>query len=306
MNATFAMLCCLLAAGCDGRVFYSVVGTGPDDVWAVGEYLIAHWDGSGWSQSANPAPNSRLFGIWANGPTDAWIVGEATLHWDGKEWTVSSFGSHSGSYEILNAAWGPGQGDVWAVGYEAAIDHFGGSTPETYVYGDEGTIFTGIAGSAQGDIWAVAWVDGATTHGVTGGKVVAIQGIGSGGGPWSSPQPLRGVWSNGPGDAWAVGDSGIILRWDGVTWSSVPSGTQSNLRGVWASGPSDVWAVGSLPDQATTLHFDGASWSSVPCGSNHLLNAVWGTGPKNVWAAGSGGAILHWDGKSWASFAAPG
>ncbi len=57
---------------------------------------------------------------------------------------------------------------------------------------------------------------------------------------WENPHPqgneLRGVWSSGPGDVWAVGMNGTIIHWDGTSWASAPSGTTNNLYGVWGAG----------------------------------------------------------------------
>jgi hypothetical protein len=53
------------------------------------------------------------------------------------------------------------------------------------------------------------------------------------------------------GHAWAVGEGGLILHWDGSAWLSEPSNTRSNLRGAWESSAGDVWAVG---DFGTILH----------------------------------------------------
>ena len=58
---------------------------------------------------------TRLFGVWASGPSDAWAVGDGIfriLHWDGSAWSGSSSGAMNG----VNAVWGAGPKDVWAGG----------------------------------------------------------------------------------------------------------------------------------------------------------------------------------------------
>lgn len=127
---------------------------------------------------------------------------------------------------------------------------------------------------------------------------------------WSNPQPvgnaLNGVWGAAADDVWAVGAQGTILHFDGVTWSSVPSGTTSHLHAVWGSGPDDVWAVGgetfwTFEDEGTgvILHWDGRVWTSTMPGTRGL-RAVWGTAANDVWAVGYG-TILHFDGVAWTS-----
>src|SRR5262245_58657684 len=72
---------------------------------------------------------------------------------------------------------------------------------------------------------------------------------------------LLGVAFAGPSSAFAVGQFGLILRWDGTSWSEDPQSsalTQSQLDAV-AFGPSgEGWAVGA---DGTILHYDGHAWS---------------------------------------------
>jgi hypothetical protein len=55
---------------------------------------------------------------------------------------------------------------------------------------------------------------------------------------------LHSVWGTGPGDAWAVGDTGTILHWDGGAWNPSNSGTSNALLGVWGCGVNQLWTVG--------------------------------------------------------------
>jgi hypothetical protein len=97
--------------------------------------------------------------------------------------------------------------------------------------------------------------------------------------------------------AWTIGPTPT------TPWSS----TTSALCAIWGSGPDDVWAVG---DGGMTVHWDGASWSTVwnpthgpeggpPVVTYVQLTGLWGAAPDDVWAVG-GGALLHWNGTSWA------
>ncbi|HEV2373132.1 MAG TPA: hypothetical protein VGS19_13275 [Streptosporangiaceae bacterium] len=93
---------------------YAVSADSVTDAWAVGYYssratgyigvpLILHWNGSVWSQVPSPNPNhypigSRLNGVTAVTPADAWAVGlyhnssgaqdTLILHWNGTVWSV--------------------------------------------------------------------------------------------------------------------------------------------------------------------------------------------------------------------------
>ncbi len=50
----------------------------------------------------------------------------------------------------------------------------------------------------------------------------------------------------------AVGDGGMILRFDGTTWTKMTSNVSANLHAVWGTSPTNVYAVG---DNATILHY---------------------------------------------------
>ena len=124
----------------------------------------------------------------------------------------------------------------------------------------------------------------------------------AGGWCWRNPLPqgnnLNDVRGSGPDDVWAVGDTGIILHWDGTEWSDRPSGTRENLRGVWAAAPDDAWSVG---DSGTVLHWDGASWSSVDDPVlDRSYQEVWGTAGDDVWIGGRD-RLQHWNGTGWSS-----
>lgn len=51
------------------------------------------------------------------------------------------------------------------------------------------------------------------------------------------------------------------------------------------------------------LHFDGSSWASMASGTSSNLYAVWGSSATDVFAVGFGGTILHYDGSHWAPMA---
>ena len=45
-------------------------------------------------------------------------------------------------------------------------------------------------------------------------------------------------------NAWAVGDNGIIVTWDGTQWQTVSSPTSMNLYSVTFNDVNNGWAVG--------------------------------------------------------------
>jgi hypothetical protein len=231
-----------------------VSGTGPSDIWAVGQNagtsFIEHWNGQSWSHVASPAgepPDGQLNAVSADSPADAWAGGSAMNandqvaplieHWNGTRWSVSPGAINSG--RILSiAAISPA--DVWALaaagkGNPAVIEHWNGST------------------------WSIVSLPvTATLHG------------------------LSAVSAN---DVWAVGSGGLILNWNGTQWSQVanPSGQGASLTAVAALSANDAWAI-SL-NGAVTEQWNGTQWTSVPPAS--ALPADFRTAGGFIWSGGS-------------------
>ncbi len=154
----------------------------------------------------------------------------------------------------------------------------------------------------------------------------------------TSVRILHGVWSDGPKNAWAVGNSSTILRYDGA-WSVVSDANKAitsvidNYYSVWGSG-SDVWVGGDLgithckSPTACTIEstggtifslwgssssnifavggggqirrFNGTSWTNMSSPTTRQLARVSGSGPNDVWAVGDS-VVLHYDGSSWSN-----
>ena len=160
---------------------------------------------------------------------------------------------------------------------------------------------------------------------------------------------LESVWGTGPTSAFAVGSDplaafstdGILLRFDGSTWSRMTGpgvGTtdgsrQVSFHGVWGTSETNVYAVGIVFDQishALVARYDGARWTAIPLSADddRVLEDVHGTSASDVFAVGfldrsqslqrgqltsslrtrrrqgSLGLILHYDGTNWTEFAA--
>jgi hypothetical protein len=134
---------------------------------------------------------------------------------------------------------------------------------------------------------------------------------GAGSWRWEAPLPqgndLRDISGTGTSNIWAVGEGGTLLRFDGTTWSPVPSGlvrgtaegqARPFLRGVWTPEPGAAFAVG---DRGLILHWNGAAWSRVESGTVEDLASVSGSSASDVWAVGARGTLLRWNGSAWAA-----
>jgi hypothetical protein len=99
---------------------------------------------------------------------------------------------------------------------------------------------------------------------------------------------LSDVWGSARDDVWAVGENGVILRYDGAAWSLVDTSSlpiQQDLFGVSGRSADDVVAVGA---NGHGIAWDGAGWSI-------LLFWPWAGGPfPNLRSVCQGN-----DGRSW-------
>lgn len=69
-------------------------------------------------------------------------------------------------------------------------------------------------------------------------------------------------------DGWAVGDDGLILRWNGLQWASYVMVPGVHVTDVEMLSPNDGWAVGQrfpygMPAAAVILRWDGSEWVEV-------------------------------------------
>jgi hypothetical protein len=112
---------------------------------------------------------------------------------------------------------------------------------------------------------------------------------------------LRGVAFSGPSSATAVGQLGVILRWDGVSWTEDPQSislTYQQLNAVAFGADGQGWAVGA---HGTILHYDGAAWSqeqvdAADAGVDITSVAVAG---QQVFAVADGNLIMRGPGGVW-------
>ena len=306
----------------NGGALTGLAAVASGDVWAVGSGagtvrqgavcgiagggVIAHWDGTRWSNVALPTLAGATQGV----PYSLAAVAATSAH------------------------------DVWAVGNNSAYisDLSGAYTPVILHY--DGTNWTvaqapstataeglvGVAATASGAVWSVGQYEG--RNGPAASLIVQESG-----GVWSpvpSPSPgtlanqLAGAAAITPNDAWVVGDSAdgtLTEHWNGAGWSVIPSVNattiDNRLSAVTAVASSDVWAVGAAWDaqtrtQALAEHWNGATWTlapspTVPGAPFAALRAAAAVSSGDVWAGGVAATPLleHWNGSAWSVAPSP-
>lgn len=286
----------------------SVFATASNDEWIVGSAVgavasIAHWNGVAWTAFAPPnVPVAvNLNSIQMLSSSDGWAVGQggAIIRWDGSSW--KSIASPVASPNNLRSVWLASPADGWAVGDAAfpvlsQIFRWDGANWDLYQTSPVASQLNAIHGTDTTNVFAVGNSPGA-------GSPPAIVRW-TGGPAWTNISPagvalglnLYGVFVVNPSLAFAVGDTGTMLRWDGTLWASILSGTPNTLRGVWMVSPTDGWAVGNL---GSIVRWNGIAWAAETSPTPNQLNAVQALTSTDVWAVGNLGTILHRNGLGW-------
>lgn len=100
------------------------------------------------------------------------------------------------------------------------------------------------------------------------------------------------VWGTGPDNVFAVGHYGVILHYDGSTWTQQLSGTTSDLISLWGTGPSEIVAVGGRA-AGVIARYDGSAWTSEKVGMLPGLNGVWIDSEGTGFAVGIDGLTIE-------------
>jgi hypothetical protein len=124
---------------------------------------------------------------------------------------------------------------------------------------------------------------------------------------WAHPRPhgltLNAVWASSGSNIFAVGNAGVVQRYDGASWSIATPVTQENLRACWGSSPEVLWIAG---EGGVVLRYDAktkqvASWQFGAVD----LHAIWGSSATDVWVVGEQGFAAHFDGQGWQTLQLP-
>ena len=102
---------------------------------------------------------------------------------------------------------------------------------------------------------------------------------------------LVSVWGTGPDDVWAVGgteERGLVLHWDGESWSPVETGADALLWWVYGFRADDIYAAG---ERGLLLHYDGSTWQRVQTGTDRALYGIWGASGEDIWIVGGDPAV---------------
>jgi hypothetical protein len=281
-----------------------VWGTSSEDVYIVGADAegtgptVLHYDGDEW-EILEPPVSGSLWWVDGVAPDDVRMVGDGGV--------VVRYTPSTGKFEVrptptdlrLFGVWGSSSSDVWYVGGNPGLNRGvilrddGSTVSEISVSGTSSTAFFKVLGFAPDQVWiagqrgAAIYYDGAEFRATDTGTFL----------------PLMGIHGTRADHIWAVGGvgDGVIMEWDGSTWTEqTPAGTPQMI-GVWAASDEDVLASGC---NGRIYRKSAGTWNEVTdrIPTFEDLHAIWVDGESNIWTVGgllaedppSGGVLVRY------------
>lgn len=226
-------------------------------------------------------------------PNDIWMttMDGDVLRWDGTQWNVQAE-KLTGSGNIIRA-YAPD--DVWLGAYDGYVGHWDG-TQWTNLGEKTDKIINHVMKVGPNDVWA------AGGRFVKQGNIIvpAPELMHWNGSVWTRPDlgglqtMFSGMINFGPNDLWVSGYGGVMLHYDGHTWSNSPLGETDYILSLAGRAPNDIWGVGTGGE---IVHWDGSAWQVVESPTELQLTELKLLPDGTGWAAGWD--IARFDGQQW-------
>ena len=100
----------------------------------------------------------------------------------------------------------------------------------------------------------------------------------------------------GPHDIFVVGDEGYALRYDGLQWRAMHTGTPFELYEIWGYDSEHVLAVGG---GGTVMRWNGDNWQSFNATTDNDFYGVWGDSLNRIFIDGLSGTLVRFSGQKW-------
>ncbi len=90
---------------------------------------------------------------------------------------------------------------------------------------------------------------------------------------------INKLWGENPNSVYAVGYDGaygIILHYNGSSWTKMTSNTSVDLQDIWGNDGSHIWATGTnvADGHCVVLQYNGTSWSTIYDNTTRPLNQI--------------------------------
>ncbi|RKI63911.1 hypothetical protein D7X55_18965 [Corallococcus sp. AB049A] len=112
---------------------------------------------------------------------------------------------------------------------------------------------------------------------------------------WGTPveppntKGLNAVWVVNSKLAYAVGNAGAFLKWDGSVWATSPGPAAERLTGVIAFGSNSVYVTS---EAGKVYRYENGNWQTYDLGAS--LYGINGTNPGDLWVIGVRGLAFHY------------
>jgi hypothetical protein len=276
----------------DVLYFFSIWGSGPNDVYAVGYdgentgYIWHTTDcGQTWTSHTNLA--ATYVGVWGTSANNVYVVGgngsagvlEHSVD-GGTTWTSLPIDGTTGFTSI----WGSGPDDIYVVGdgpYYVQHSTDGAVTWNDVAIPVQLDSATMVWGTAANDVYIGGEIppeSASVLYHTTDGGTTLTELDDS-----QYHAAIHGLWSSA-GELFATGIGGLLRSTNGGTSWNLTTATQE-LEAVWGSAANDLYVGGVLTLAHSTD--DGMTLTSVtgPTITSQCL-AIWGpTQGANAWAA---------------------
>jgi hypothetical protein len=268
------LLGAVLVVGCDSTV--DPVDTTPEDTTDTDPVEIpVQW------VDRTVETSTTLSGVYSGG-RGATVVGD-----DGKAWALAEgrpVALATGVSANLTGVWGRGDQstlELVAVGYAGTVLNW--TDADGFVASTDGALGTTNFEDVDGKPGDLTAVSATGVYRFDGDKWAFEDTVFN--------RTLRRVYVDAAGAAWAVGDSGTIVRRVADKWEQVAAPSGVDLRDVHGTG-QDVWIVGN---RGTVLHWNGTTLEKIPTDSTVNYQGVWAAPSGNVYIVGNNGTAIMWD-----------
>ncbi len=266
------------------------------EAWAVGalsgsNFVLTRWNyptAVSWNSSSySSASSANLNDVSMLSNADGWAVGNTVapnftlLRWNGSSWSSVTL-AYSCVNQNLTGVSAVNSGEAWAVG-------------PTYKTGGS------CSSSGGSQVYTILKWNGSSWSQLAPPSIPANSGSNE---DLNDVHVIDGNQSGAGTIGFAVGVNGVILKYNGSTWTADTSPTSNTLNSVYVVSSSEAWAAGN---SGTLIKWNGSTWSAVASPTSTQLNAIrmvsssLGSTATAGWAVGNSGAAIVYNGSSWSA-----
>ncbi len=223
----------------DGRPrVLNAVSTAGNDLWAVGKSSAAvHFDGHLWvvERVGGEGSLEDLVDVVA-WPSEVWAISKDDV-WRRKGGAWQAWKLPELKDKVLTAIWGPSPDKVFVATEKAGVASYDGKAWRLWPLGGEGVKLHSVHGSSANDVWVVGERPDVTAQPVA----FHYDGATFTQTPIPTEGALSSVHARGPQEAWAAGDRGTLVKWNGSVWHAVTGLPPSPVIQVFAPAGGPVY-----------------------------------------------------------------